>query len=142
MNAYSIANTVPIHLDREKVVAMARRQFSGALANDTKWNELITLVRSFDDCQPSYRSKWVDGWISRWDTEWFYHLPFPFVGVEWFDIALPKQAEQYLQAIDYSALILSGLAQIGLEFEVQEGVVRIWGYAPKSYDDFPPQRMT
>lgn len=142
MNAYPMANAVPINLDKEKVVAMARRHFSGALANDTKWNELITLVRSFDDWKPSYRSKWVDGWISRWDTEWFYHLPFPFVGVEWFDIALPQQAEQHLQAIDYSALILSGLAQIGLEFEVQEGVVRIWGYAPKSYDDFPPQYMT
>jgi len=142
MNAYPMANAVPINLDKEKVVAMARRHFSGALANDTKWNELIKLVRSFDDWKPSYRSKWVDGWISRWDTEWFYHLPFPFVGVEWFDIALPKQAERHLQAIDYSTIILSGLAQIGLEFEVQEGIVRIWGYAPKSYDDFPPQRMT
>lgn len=56
-------------------------------------------------------------------------------------IVLPKQNEQRLRPIDYSALILSGLIQIGLEFEVQEGVVRIWGYAPKSYDDLPPQHM-
>ena len=141
MNAYPMANAVPINLDKEKVVAMARQRFSGALANDTKWNELITLVRSFDDWKPSYRSKWVSGWVSQWDAEWFYHLPFPFVGVEWFDIVLPKQNEQRLRPIDYSALILSGLIQIGLEFEVQEGVVRIWGYAPKSYDDLPPQHM-
>lgn len=28
--------------------------------------------------------------------------------------------------------------QIGLEFEVRADVLRIWGYLPKSYEDFPP----
>jgi hypothetical protein len=39
---------------------------------------------------------------------------------------------------DHSELILTKLKAIGFEFEVKAGTVRIWGYLPKCYEDFPP----
>lgn len=128
--------------DREKIMAQVRRKFSGALANDTKWNELISYMRSLDGWQPSYRSKWVNGHVSGWDVEWFYHLPFPFVGVEWFDIGLHEHVHRGRllapSIVDHSPEILAKLKDIGFEFETRDDVVRIWGYHPKSYEDFPP----
>lgn len=88
MHSLPPADAVPEGEDRERIASQARRKFSGALANDTKWNALIVYIRGLEGWKPSYRSKWVNGHISRWDTEWFYHLPFPFVGVEWFDIGM------------------------------------------------------
>jgi hypothetical protein len=139
MNSYPMADAVPRGEEKEKVIAMARKKFAGALANDTKWNELLTFMRGLEGWQPSYRSKWVNGYVSEWDVEWFYHLPFPFVGVEWLDIGLHERATAKQKAIDHSALILGKLADIGFEFEAKGDVARIWGYYPKSYEDFPPQ---
>ncbi|WP_313549898.1 DUF6678 family protein [Pseudomonas sp.] len=66
--------------EKEKIRAIvARRGLSGA-ANNTKWNELINSMRQQDEWRPSYRFKWVNGHISRWDTECWYHLPFPLNG--------------------------------------------------------------
>ncbi|WP_321808574.1 DUF6678 family protein [Burkholderia sp. BCC1993] len=135
-----MADAVPRGMDKEKVAALARRKFTGSLANDTKWNELITFVRDLSGWRPSYRSKWVNGHVTDWDVEWFYHLPFPFVGVEWFDIGLNAQASATHQAADQSARVLGKLAEIGFEFEARCEVVRIWGYGPKSYEDFPTAR--
>ncbi|MDR2187925.1 MAG: hypothetical protein LBE62_07725 [Azonexus sp.] len=133
MNYLPMAHTVPRGVDKSKVIAAAHRKFSGALANDTKWNELLTFMRELEGWRPSYRSKWVNGYISEWDAEWFYHLPFPFVGVEWLDISLNSRTA------DHSKLILGKLSEIGFEFEAKGDVARIWGYAPKSYEDFPPK---
>jgi hypothetical protein len=137
-----MADSVPLGEDKEKIAAQARKKFSGSLANDTKWNELIQYIRSLDGWRPSYRSKWVNGHVSGWDTEWYYHLPFPFVGVEWFDIGLLRSSNtgRFLasQVIDHSEKILGKLTEIGFDFEVKDDVVRIWAYHPKSYEDFPP----
>ncbi|WGS41937.1 hypothetical protein LFL97_19825 [Burkholderia sp. JSH-S8] len=138
MNTLPMADAVPRGMDKEKVASLARRKFAGALANDTKWNELIAFVRGLNGWRPSYRSKWVNGHVTGWDVEWFYHLPFPFVGVEWFDIGLHEQASPGHEVTDHSALVLGKLAEIGFEFEARDDVARIWGYAPKSYEDFPP----
>ncbi|WP_241239315.1 DUF6678 family protein [Burkholderia stagnalis] len=138
MNALPMADAVPRGMDKEKVASLARRKFAGALANDTKWNELIAFVRGLNGWRPSYRSKWVNGYVTGWDVEWFYHLPFPFVGVEWFEIGLHEQASPGHEVTDHSALVLGKLAEIGFEFEARDDVARIWGYAPKSYEDFPP----
>jgi hypothetical protein len=146
MHSLPLADTVPEGEDREKIVAQARCKFSGALANDTKWNELIEYIRSLEGWKPSYRSKWVNGHISRWDTEWFYHLPFPFVGVEWFDIGMQGELRTGRllppQITDHSPMILGKLNEIGFDFESKGDVARIWGYYPKSYEDFPPGAST
>lgn len=66
---------------------VAARNLAGA-ANNTKWNELISHFRQRPGWRPSYRSKSIKGPRSDWDVEWFYHPPFPFAYVEWFDIGL------------------------------------------------------
>jgi hypothetical protein len=127
-------------------LAKVRKQVANrnlvSASNNTKWNELITFFRGLPDWRPSYRSKWVTGHISGWDTEWSYHLPFPFIGVEWFDIGLHQHSHTGRlvppQVTDHSPIILSKLNEIGFEYEVRQDVVRIWGYLPKSYEDFPP----
>jgi hypothetical protein len=80
---------------------------------------------------------------SEWDVEWFYHLPFPFASVEWFDIGLwetapPKGRLLASTTIDHTEEISKVVAQVGFEFDVRADVLRIWGYLPKSYEDFPP----
>ena len=34
--------------------------------------------------------------------------------------------------------IVPELERIGFDFEVRDQVARIWGYLPRSYEDFPP----
>ncbi|HEB3529508.1 TPA: hypothetical protein RZC51_000971 [Burkholderia cenocepacia] len=114
-----MADAVPHGINKAKILSQVRNRFAGALANDTKWNELISFMRALEKWRPSYRSKWVNGHVSRWDVEWFYHLPFPFVGVEWMDIGLHQSASVTHEAVDHSALVLSKLAEIGFEFEAR-----------------------
>ncbi len=142
MQTLPLADAVPVGEDKDAISSQAKRKFSGALANDTKWNELLQYVRSLEGWKPSYRSKWVNGHVSGWDTEWYYHLPFPFVGVEWLDLGLHEhdQSGKHTQStiIDHSKEFASVLENIGFDFEIKDDVARIWGYFPKSYDDFPP----
>jgi hypothetical protein len=114
-----------------------------APSNNTRWNELISHFRSLEGWRPSYRSKSVEGFVSDWDVEWFYHLPFPFETVEWFDIGLYEEGPFVGMLlprvpIDHSEEVLSVLGKIGFDFEKRGDVVRIWGYLPRSYEDFPP----
>ncbi len=142
MKTLPLADAVPVGADKDAISSQTRRKFSGALANDTMWNELLQYVRGLEGWRPSYRSKWVNGHVSGWDTEWCYHLPFPFVGVEWFDIGLHEHVRSgQLNSsitIDHSQAFVSVLEKIGFDFEIKDDVARIWGYFPKSYDDFPP----
>lgn len=64
-------------------------------------------------------------------------------GVEWFDIGLWQMAPSLGRllprtTIDHTEEISAVVARIGFEFEVRGDVLRIWGYLPKSYEDFPP----
>jgi len=111
--------------------------------NNTRWNELITYFRERQDWRPSYRSKSITGHISGWDVEWFYHLPFPFATVEWFDIGLSESLPSKgrllpQQTVDHTSEISKVLSAIGFDFEICGDVARIWGYLPKSREDFPP----
>ncbi|OPB01039.1 hypothetical protein BFW87_01180 [Pseudomonas fluorescens] len=129
--------------NRKKIKAVVSKQNLASAANNTKWNELIDYFRQRSGWHPSYRSKSITGHISDWDVEWFYHLPFPFAYVEWFDIGLwqaaPSKGALLPQTfIDHTEEISGVVAQIGFEFEVRADVLRIWGYLPKSYEDFPP----
>lgn len=118
--------------------AVAARNLARA-SNNTRWNELINHFRHLEGWRPSYRFKCVYGHISGWSTEWFYHLPFPFASVEWFDLGLKTRAQgRLLAAVDHADEIVKVVENIGFEFEVRDDVLRIWGYLPKSYEDFPP----
>ena len=123
--------------------AVAARNLASA-SNNTRWNELISHFRALDGWRPSYRSKSVTGFVSTWDVEWFYHLPFPFESVEWFDIGLSEEGPFVGMLLprtisDHADEILPVLKNIGFDFERRSDVVRIWGYLPRAYDDFPAQ---
>ncbi|QPB83500.1 hypothetical protein CWC22_011075 [Pseudoalteromonas rubra] len=105
--------------EAKRIIAV--KQLVGA-ANNTKWNELISEMRELPN-PPCYRTKVVNGYISEWDSEWYYHLPFPLLCVEWIDI-------------DLSEKVLSLVQRIGFEFEVTDSFVRVWGYFPKCYKEF------
>ncbi|MBB3120900.1 DUF6678 family protein [Pseudoduganella violacea] len=129
---------------RKAVQAAVADRNLAKCANNTKWNELITYFREREGWCPSYRSKSLLGPITGWDVEWFAHLPFPFATVEWFDIglweALPRKGRLLPPEFkDHTEEIAGVLKEIGFEFEVSGDVARIWGYAPKSREDFPPQ---
>lgn len=143
MSELPMADAAPFNTKDDFRAKAASRGLVGA-ANNTKWNELISSMRALSDWRPSYRSKSVTGHISAWDAEWFYHLPLPFACVQWLDIGLHEQVSvgRLLppKITDHSEPILSELRKIGLEFEVRGDVVRIWGYLPKCYEDFPPAK--
>jgi hypothetical protein len=91
MSTLPNSKSIPKGVDVDKIKKLIARKNMAGLANDTKWDELIESMRSKKEWRPSYRSKSVSGYISGWDTEWYYHLPFPFVGVEWFEISLQSK---------------------------------------------------
>jgi len=124
---------------RKKInAAVATRNLSRA-SNNTRWDELINHFRYSQEWRPFYRFKTLDdSRISGWDREWFYHLPFPFSSVEWFDIGLKTNGGgRLLPPVDSTVEISRVVKNIGFEFEVRADVLRIWGYLPKSYEDFP-----
>lgn len=100
---------------------IAEKQLVGA-ANNTKWNELISEIRDLPN-PPCYRTKVVNGFVSGWDSEWYYHLPFPLLCVEWIDIELTEN-------------VLALVNEIGFEFEKTKSLIRIWCYFPKCYESF------
>ncbi|MFT5470627.1 MAG: hypothetical protein ACI8UO_005757 [Verrucomicrobiales bacterium] len=119
--------------------AVERLQLVG-LANNTKWNELITHFRLSAGWIPKFRFKCVDGPIASWDGEWWYHLPFPFLSVLWFDIQtvhetalgrlLPPKIE------DHTSDIEELLSKTGFDYQKGNGLIRIFGYSPKDYRGF------
>jgi len=137
------AGIVQNNATRKKTDAAVSARNLARASNNTRWDELISYFRNQTGWRPSYRSKSVTGYISGWDVEWFYHLPFPFASVEWFDIGLYEglPAEGRLlkpRVIDHTEEISNVVQTIGFEFDVRDDVLRIWGYLPRSYEDFPP----
>ncbi len=106
---------------KEAKSIIAEKQLVGA-ANNTKWSELISEIRDLPN-PPCYRTKVVNGYVSGWDSEWYYHLPFPLLCVEWIDIELTEN-------------VLALVNEIGFEFEKTKSIIRIWGYFPKCYEGF------
>ncbi|GAB5533823.1 MAG: hypothetical protein Rubg2KO_00720 [Rubricoccaceae bacterium] len=105
------------------------------LASDTKWNELLAVMRGRKDWVPSYRYTCVDGRASDWDQEWFYHLPYPMLSVEWMDIGLVQRHHigRLLSPTitNHSDWILPSLDRIGFDTLRAGDIVRIFGYAPR-----------
>jgi hypothetical protein len=126
--------------EREKLKRKIAQRGLGGLANDAKWDEFITAMRSRRGWRPSFRWKCIDGAPSRWDAEWCYHLPFPMLSVEWLDIACLQEQRtsrpSRISVIDHSAWIEPLLLRIGLDYAKGQTMFRIFGYAPRSRDLF------
>lgn len=74
---------------------VARRGLCG-LANDTKWDEFIDAMRAREGWRPKFRLKCIDApACSEWDSEWFYHLPFPLISREWLDVQFLEQTREH-----------------------------------------------
>jgi hypothetical protein len=129
--------------EKDKIDALRfikMRNLVGA-ANNTKWNELICEVREWKNWQPPFRSKWVTGHISEWDSEWCYHLPFPFIGVQWLDLYFIEEIvdvrrNHSIKEFDHSESLTELLDKIGLSYEKGKTTIRIWGYLPKCFEHF------
>ncbi len=113
------------------------------LANNTKWNELISNMRKFEinGWKPKFRFNCIDTkYISPWDGEWYHHLPYPFISVRWFEISFLEKSLNCShlgkEHIDHSAKIEVILKRIGFEFQKGQEAFRVFGYAPRDLADF------
>jgi hypothetical protein len=120
--------------DRAKIRRVIAERGLAGLANDTKWDAFIDAVRAREGWRPSYRYKCVDGPPSSWDVEWFYHLPFPLISVEWLDIAY--RGGSAAAPVDHSAWIEQALRNAGLDYRKGKTMFRVYGYSPRSDDLF------
>ena len=136
MNQWPTSNSARSPRERERLLrAVAERNLCG-LANDTKWDEFLSSVRGREDWRPSYRYKCIDGTPSGRDVEWFYHLPFPLLSVEWLDVGhLQETRENRLpprvHVIDHSAWLVELMRRVGLDHLKGETMIRVFGYSPK-----------
>jgi hypothetical protein len=127
--------------EREKLRRLVVERNLCGLANDTKWDEFIEALRARAEWRPSYRYKCIDGPPSGWDVEWFYHLPFPLLSVEWLDVGYLQEVREErlpprVNTIDHSTWLVSLLERIGLDYRVGERMIRVFGYCPRSLDLF------
>ena len=113
------------------------------LANDTKWNELLSAMRgvSDNDWSPSFRCKCIDADnISQWDGEWQYDLPLPFISVRWMDLTFLESIHRGRllnpDVVDHSTELEAILTAIGFDFEKGAETFRIFGYAPRDRSQF------
>lgn len=125
--------------EREKIKRVIAERGLAGLANDTKWDEFVEAMRA-RSWRPSYRFKCVDGPVSDWDVEWFYHLPFPLISVEWLDVVFLQEEKKHQlvapQVTDHSPWIEAMLTSAGLDFRKGTEMIRIFGYAPRSLELF------
>lgn len=125
--------------ERLRIKSVVERRGLVGAANDTKWGVLLDAMRMRDGWRPSWRYKPVDGRASEWDVEWWCHLPFPMMCVEWFDIVLVQEVHRGLlvksDIIDHSDWIRPILLDDArFCYEVVGDIARIFGYLPKSLD--------
>ena len=95
--------------EKERIRAVvAERGLVGA-ANDDKWGHLLDAMRQRQGWIPSYRYKCVDGPASKWDAEWWYHLPFPMMSVEWFDLCCYQEIRRGALLVQRLLITRTGL---------------------------------
>ena len=140
----------PFVSEKPKLRKLIASQNLTGLANDTKWNELIQSMRSDSskDWCPGYRFNCIDSdYISDWDCEWWYHLPFPFMSVRWIEILYIEKKDGKgillpLEVVDHSDRFITLLKKIGLDFKKGTDAIRVFGYAPRDLTDFAPLKNT
>lgn len=134
--------------EKEKIRHTIARLGLTGVANDVKWGRLIDVMRTRDGWRPSYRVNCVGSdYISDWDVEWWYHLPFPMMSIRWLDIGCWQEVSRGLlldpEIIDHSDWILPLLDEAGFCHDVVGEIVRVHGYLPKSFEalDAPPENQ-
>ena len=141
MSPIPTAKSFSVIGEREKLQKMIIQRGLCGLANDTKWDEFLSAIRMRTDWRPSFRFRCIDGVPVGWDGEWFYHLPFPFMSVEWFDVAYVQELRNdrlppQTMRIDHSQWIVPLLTRIGLDFLQGNTMIRIFGYYPRNMELF------
>ncbi len=107
------------------------------LANNTKWNELLTYMRSASDEQrtPMFRCRCIDSeFIASWDSGWWYHAPLPMLSVYWLDLAFaPNHLEPNKTVSKDTDLeqMIEVVKAFGFDYERSGSIVRIHAYAPR-----------
>lgn len=74
-----------------------------SLMNDTKWRELCVAFASFEK-RPAWRTRdLLNGYLSGWDRDWFYHVGPDYCSIEWLEIdpmeCSKAQIREVLQAV-------------------------------------------
>ena len=125
-------------IEKSKIRAVVSERCLSGCANDLKWGQLLDAMRLRNGWKPSYRFKCVDGPSSDWDVEWWCHLPFPMMSVEWLDISFVQEIRtgKYTapKRIDHSTWILAILEDAKFCYDTVDDIIRIFGYLPKSHD--------
>ena len=131
--------------EKERIRSVISERGLVGAANDMKWGRLLDAMRQRAGWRPSYRYKCVDGPPSGWDVEWWYHLPFPMMSVEWFDIGCHQIVHRGMlidpQVVDHTDWILKILQDAKFCYDVYGDIVRIFGYLPKSLDELNADPM-
>lgn len=142
MERVPTAKTVRLEEERARLRRVVERRGLCGLANDTKWDELLEVMRTDrDGWRPRYRCKCIDAPpCLSWDGEWFYHPPYPLISLEWLDISfLEKTHRGRLIApilTDHSAWIGDLMRRIGFDYQKGGTMIRIFGYSPRDMDFF------
>jgi hypothetical protein len=121
--------------DRSLYRRIVRERGLTGLANNAKWDELISAMRFRKGWTPKNRCKCLDSSPPYWDGEWFYHLPFPLISLEWLDLGFWEEQKQS-PAIDHSGWIEDLLKVIGFDYQKGNRMIRIFGYSPRNLDLF------
>jgi hypothetical protein len=133
--------------ERARLKRIVERRGLCGLANDTKWDELINAMRLREGWRPKFRCRCVDAPAYRaWDGEWFYHLPFPLVSLEWLDLEILEETRELrlpprVHVTDHSGWIEELLNRVGLEYVKGQKMIRIFGYSPKDMEFFDVGEM-
>lgn len=126
--------------ERTKIKRVIADRGLCGLANDAKWDEFVDAMRAREDWRPSYRCKCIDGPASHWDAEWFYHLPFPLLSIEWLDMSFLQETSrnQLIAPVvtDHSDSLEALLKKVGLDYRKGTSMIRIFGYSPRSLELF------
>lgn len=134
------AYSIPAHENESKIRKQINESGLSGLANNNKWDKLISFFRAKEGWIPSYRFKCINGKPSGWDIEWWYHLPFPFMAVVWFDIGFLQEIHRGQlikpEIIDHSKWIEDLLKSIRFEYQKGKDFYRIFGYHPRNMELF------
>ena len=140
-NSVPTAKSTPSPEERRNLKSIVAERGLVGLANDTKWDEFIYAIRARERWKPRYRYKRIDGPASSWDAEWFYHLPFPLISVEWLDVTFVEEAQEHrlpprVHITDHSPWLEDLLLRVGFEYQKGSTMIRIFGYSPKKLESF------
>ena len=91
------------------------------LMNNTKWEELRLGMHNLTP-PPKWRTKdLMNGYISNWDGEWFYHFKVGgYETIEWVEILFssPEQKE----------MVLTELSKIHIPIEILSESIKVFGF--------------